>query len=551
LPAAPTKPQREEFEDHLSGSPGRRFIQIPLEDLIVGARFVSRLPAFLRYRIDVPRAQVILQRRLERREDDFLDLVRRAIYDRAASPYRQLLGLAGCEYGDLERLVRQEGLEGALRTLLRHGVYLTVDEFKGRQPVVRGSVTLCVNPEEFQNPLATAHLLRYRSGSRGESAPVPVDLASVRDRAVNLCLTFSARGGIVWQHAYWEVPGGASMVHVLECIAFGARPDRWFSQLDPATPGLHPRYRWSGRLMRWGSVLAGVPLPRPEHVSLEDPTPIARWMLDVLRNGRTPHLKTYASSAVRLCQAALAAGLDLHGAKFTVTGEPVTEARLAAIQRVGAEAVARCGTSEAGVIGSGCLTPEAPDELHFYHDLNAMIQPGDLREVNGLSPRSLLITSLRPAARLILLNVSLGDEAHMIERTCGCPMEAFGWTTHIHTLRSFEKLTAAGMTFLDTDVIRVLEEVLPAHFGGGPTRYQLVEQEAADGRPRLRLLVHPTVGPLDADAVADVFLTAIGYGSGVERVMGLLWRQARIVEVVRRAPLTNASGKILHLHLGT
>lgn len=33
------------------------------------------------------------------------------------------------------------------------------------------------------------------------------------------------------------------------------------------------------------------------------------------------------------------------------------------------------------------------------------------------------------------------------------------------------------MTFLDTEVIRVLEEVLPARFGGSPTDCQLVEDD--------------------------------------------------------------------------
>lgn len=61
--------------------------------------------------------------------------------------------------------------------------------------------------------------------------------------------------------------------------------------------------------------------------------------------------------------------------------------------------------------------------------------------------------------------------------------ERLGWTLHLHGIRSVEKLTAAGMTFLDSDVIRVLEEVLPGRFGGGPTHYQLVEEEdAEDGR---------------------------------------------------------------------
>jgi hypothetical protein len=43
--------------------------------------------------------------------------------------------------------VKQEGVEGALRILYRHGVYLTVDEFKGRRPATRGNATVAVNPD--------------------------------------------------------------------------------------------------------------------------------------------------------------------------------------------------------------------------------------------------------------------------------------------------------------------------------------------------------------------------------------------------------------------
>ena len=116
-------------------------------------------------------------------------------------------------------------------------------------------------------------------------------------------------------------------------------------------------------------------------------------------------------------------------------------------------------------------------------------------------------------------------------------------------IRSLEKLTAGGMTFLDTDVVRVLEEVLPARFGGGPTDYQLVEQETEDGRPQLRLLVHPALGTLDPAAVAEVFLAVISRGPGAEAVMGLAWRDAELLRVERSAPLATAAGKILHLHV--
>jgi len=158
------------------------------------------------------------------------------------------------------------------------------------------------------------------------------------------------------------------------------------------------------------------------------------------------------------------------------------------------------------------------------------------------------MTSLRMTAPLILLNVALGDQAVLTERPCGCPLERLGWGVHLHTVRSYEKLTAGGMNFLDADLIRVLDEVLPARFGGGPTHYQVVEEQTEDGHPCLRLLVDPAVGPLDAQAVAEAFLAAITQGSGIERLTGLTWRAGGFVRVERRPPLSLRGDKVLHLH---
>ncbi len=246
---------------------------------------------------------------------------------------------------------------------------------------------------------------------------------------------------------------------------------------------------------------------------------------------------------------------DLRGSRLarrTVLGAWRTpdDARLDAIHQTGAECRARYGTVEAGRPGYACFAPVAPDEVHVTHDLSAVIQVGPDGGMSSLVSGALLVSSLRPTAPFLLLNVSLGDRAVLDSRSCGCPLEGLGWTIHLHKIRSFEKLTAGGMNFLDADVIRVLEEVLPARFGGGPTNYQLVEDEGNDARPRLRLLVRPEIGPVEAAAVADAFLAAVAAGSGVERVMGILWRDARMVRVERRPPLTTATGKILHLHGG-
>jgi hypothetical protein len=529
----------------MSAGLGARF---PIGDAAAGARLLWNLPAFLRVPVRVERARALLEERLAHREANFLALVRTLVYQHARSPYLGLLKLAGCEYGDLERLVQREGIEGTLQVLLERGVYLTVDEFKGRRPAVRGGATLPINLEDLRNPTSADHLLFHTSGSRGAPSPVPIDLADLRDNAVNTRLVLEARGGARWHVAHWGVPGSAAMARILEFSVCGAPAIRWYSQVDPSAPGVHPRYRWSVRAMRLASRLAGVPLPLPVHVSHAAPLPIAEWLAAVLRAGRTPLLHTFPSSAVRLCRAAMEAGVDVRGAQFSLGSEPTTAARLAVIAQAGAVAVPHYATHECYFLAYGCLAPAAPDDLHFLHDRLALIQPG-ARSSTALPPRALLITSLRPTAPLILLNVSLGDQAALGPRRCGCPLERLGWTTHLHTVRSYEKLTAGGMTFLDTDVIRVLEEVLPARFGGGATDYQLVEEEGEHGQPRLSLLVHPALGELDSAAVAETFLSAIGSRSGAAQVMALQWRQAGVLRVERRPPRATSSGKIQHLHV--
>ncbi|MBI4572309.1 MAG: hypothetical protein HY713_03360 [candidate division NC10 bacterium] len=521
-----------------------------LDDLVAGFRLLRGLPSFVRQPIRLEEARQLVRRRLETREIDFLAFVRRAIYERADSPYQALLRGAGCEYGDLERLVTGEGVEAALETLLRNGVYLTVDEFKGRRPVVRGATTFHVEPTRLWNRPLGGHVESQTGGSRGSHTPVAIELPSIRDWAVNTRFEFAARGDGPWAPARWTVPGGEAVAGILRFyIGSGVPLARWFSPIDPSSPQLHPRYRWSARILRWGSQVGGVPVPWPEHVPLEDPHPIVRWLAEALRAGSTPFLVAYVSSAVRLARTALAAGIDLSGTHVLGTGEPLTASRRDTVRRAGIKIAASYASMEVGPIGSGCLAPMAPDDVHVFHDLQALVQPPGPADADAGPGRPLFVSTLRPSAPLGLLNVSLGDQAVLTRRRCGCLLGEVGWRTHLHGIRSFEKLTAGGMSFLDADIIRVLEDVLPSRFGGTPTDYQLVEDEEEDGGARLRLLVHPAIEPVDPDAVAGVFLEAIGSGSGAERVMGLAWRSAGLLRVERQPPLTTGSGKILHLHV--
>jgi hypothetical protein len=516
-------------------------------DARLALRLLRSLSPFLRDPVSRETAHAGLAERLAHREADFLALARRMVYARASSPYRRLLALAGCEHGDLVALVAREGLEGALRALLREGVYLTADELKGRRRVIRGATTFSVDPEGLRNPDVDAHLVRQSSGSRGAATTTLLDLRGVREQAFDLRVFADAIGDADAPHAVWYVPGGTAIGLNLRLSAAGRRPVRWFSQIDPAGPGLHPRYRWSARVVHAGSLLAARPLPRPRHVPLDRPGPILQWLAATLRAGQTPHLWTFASNAIVVCQAAATAGMDVAGVRFIVSGEPATAGRIGAVRSAGATAIPRYSASECGQLGFGCLAPAWPDDLHFASDLHALIQPDVEAPPAGLAGGALLLTSLRPWARLVLLNASLGDIAAVASRPCGCPLETAGWTTHLHTVRSEEKLTVGGMTFPDQDVRRVLDETLPARFGGSAVDYQLREDKGEGGAARLRLLVHPRVGPLDPAAVADAFLEALGRGSGAERVMELAWRDAGVLRVERRPPEPTASGKIHHL----
>lgn len=491
---------------------------------------------------------MLLRQRLEQRAATFLATARRGIFARPGRPYARLFALAGCEYGDLERLVRHDGLEAALAELFRRGVYLAVDEMKGRRPVRRGSASFELRPEELRNPLVGGDVPHSTGGSRGARTKVPVVLDFLRDRAVDQIVEFDARGGLGWRHALWTVPGSLAPVWILWHTAAGVRIDRWFSQFDPRRDRLPARHVWAQRLLRLAGLLSGVELPRPTAAPIDDPLAAARWMAGCLLRGQTPHLWTFASSAVRLCRAAGAAGLGLEGARFTVSGEPLTSARAAEITRVGARVVSAYGTAEVYAIATSCLTPRVTDDMHVYADMVALIQPGGDRALPGFPARALFVTPLRPTAPMLFVNASLGDQGTLDERACDCALYHAGWTHHLHGVSSFEKLTAGGITFLDVDAARILDGALPARFGGGPTDYQLLEEEGPDGQPRLSLLVNPAVGPLDAGEVADAFLGELARLGDGEQIAQLQWRRAGWLEVRRERPNVTETGKILHLH---
>jgi hypothetical protein len=96
----------------------------PWLDIAAGIRLVAGLPRYLWRRLDADGAAALVASQRAQRERVFLQRLR-AVLGTPSHPYRALLRHVGCEYGDVEDLTRRDGLEAALGTLYRAGVYLT------------------------------------------------------------------------------------------------------------------------------------------------------------------------------------------------------------------------------------------------------------------------------------------------------------------------------------------------------------------------------------------------------------------------------------------
>jgi phenylacetate-coenzyme A ligase PaaK-like adenylate-forming protein len=227
---------------------------------------------------------------------------------------------------------------------------------------------------------------------------------------------------------------------------------------------------------------------------------------------------------------------------FFVGGESLTAERAALIREVGAAVSTTYGLSEAGSVAVGCIEPAAPDDMHVLLNRVALVQTP--RSSGG--EKTLLLTALSPHAPKILLNVETGDTGVLAERPCGCSFGRIGFTTHLSNVTSYEKLTAEGVTFLASDVSAIVEQLLPAAFGGGPTDYQFVREITVDGLARLRLRVSPRLGIMDETQVLAVVRKELQRRSPQS---ARVWNDARVIQIERAEPLPTVMGKLFPLHV--
>jgi hypothetical protein len=214
----------------------------------------------------------------------------------------------------------------------------------------------------------------------------------------------------------------------------------------------------------------------------------------------------------------------------------------------GTSAITRYGMAEVGNIALGCPFPAAIDDLHVLTDKLAVLQRDKPIGASGEAVPALVYTTLHLSSPKLMLNTESGDYGTLTTRDCDCALGKLGFTTHLTGLRSYDKLTSEGVTFMGSELYRLVEETLPARFGGSATDYQLVEEQM-NALPSVSVVVAPGVGPIDESALVEVILEALrSYPSGGPS-MTEQWRQGETLRVVRREPYVTGDRKILPLHL--
>jgi hypothetical protein len=519
-------------------------------ELLAFTRFLGGLPRLVRRRMTVAEAMAIVQERLVSRERNFLAVLDRGIFTNPRSPYRALLGHAGCTANDIHELLAREGLDGTLLELRRAGVYISFEEFKGTTPIVRGSLTLETTPVDFDNPGASRFFSTTTGGSTGVGRRVQLDLEHLHALLPGRVVVRHVQEITGVPAASWsDLPPGGGLKGVLLHAAAGEDATHWFSARPLRGPAMPLRFRMATHAAIIVARAAGANVSWPQYVPFEEAVTLARWARDQVQRHGACTIHSSVSRILRIAIAAKADGMDLTGTVLRGGGEPPTPAKISQIVACGATFRSSYAFSEVGTVGSSCLNADGPNDQHFMEDHLAMIQAS--RPVPGFSIEvpAFCYTSLLPSAPKLLLNVESDDYGTVDRRACGCTWEQLGFRTHLRNIRSFRKLTGEGVTLVGSDMERILDELLPARYGGSALDYQFAEEEDERGFTRLTLRVAPHVALPAESEVVEFVLRALSDAGGGSAVAQSLWRQAGTLRLRREQPAMTVRGKLLPLDL--
>ena len=489
----------------------------------------------------------LIRKQSENRDSVFLESVRRVVFARADHPYRRMFDLADCSYEDLAEAVRRDGLEAALTAIQRAGVYLTHDELKGRTEIVRSGEHIPSDDRSFLNPLVSGLMESSSSGSRGTAMRTPRSTAfQLYAEAYDALRRREFRTDTLSYVLLWPVlPSTVGISTTVRAARAGKPAARWFAVSGTWSDSAHYR-AITAALVAMANVM-GAKVPFPRSLPPHDVTPVARWIARQCSRGHRCVLGAFVSSAVRVAAAARERSMDISGTLMSTGGEALTPAKRCAIESAGCEVAMSYWISEVGPIGAACRQMRTGNCVHLFHDSVAAISHRRRAPLSDVEVDSLLFTTLLPSSPRLLINAEMDDSGAIEPARCDCVYTAAGFTTQIRDICSFGKLTGQGMTLMGGDMVRVLEEVLPARLGGGPGDYQLVEREAS-GETRLTLRVSARAGSPSPLRVKECFLQEIRkyYGGSLA---ARVWAHADAVEVIAGEPIATPNGKVHPLHL--
>ena len=484
-----------------------------------------------------------VRRQVEDRERVFLDTLRRVVFDHPSNPYREMFRLARCSHEDVANLVQRDGLEAALHTIRAAGIFLSHDEFKGKAPIVRDGTEIQTSSGSFRNPLAKGTVRHVSSGSRGKafqsyrSSEFMLHQEAMHE-IVAREFRLKERAQVVLRPTLPSALG-------LQTCAFiarkGHRVEGWY------TAGKGGFYAPATSVLVIVARLGGCRIPFPAVLPDNDFSKAAEHVARLCRGGIPCMVSGPASPAVRLASAALDRGLDIRGTLFLVSGESLTDAKRAVIEQAGGEPFARYGISEMGFVGHGCREMTKGDCVHLYSNALAAITHRRKAPLTDIEVDSLLYTTLLPTAPLVLINFEVNDSGVLERAACDCEFSRIGLHWRIRDIASFGKMTGHGITLVGTELIRLLEDVLPARVGGRPGDFQLLEREGA-AQTTIELRVSPRVRGSSPAKIRECFLEELGlvYGG---TLAGRIWRHAEALEVVLAEPVVTTTGKVNPLHL--
>jgi hypothetical protein len=513
------------------------------------ARFLRGFPGYFGETLTLEKARDVVRSRLGRREENLLEMGERLFFGLDGSPYRPLFELAGCSYADFEALVEDRGVEGSLEALRREGVYFTFEEYKGRQPVVRAGREIPVEEGQFDNPWLTHFFRTSTSGSTGRPTRTSTGLAHLEVLSQLRMLLLDAHGVLDFPYSVWRpaLPSGSGLNNIMRQGRIGRPVDRWFTPLVPGQYEPALKYKLATEAAVATGRACGVDLVRPEPVALDRAIVIVRYLADAVRQRGGACISTTVSCGLRIALAAREAGISLGGVFLLVAGEPATPAKVQGMRDSGAAVFTDYGSAETGRVALGCARSDDPTDMHVATDTAALVLFPRTVPDSGETVHSIHITSLVPTMPKLLLNLELDDFGEMEDRECGCPLGRLGYRTHLRNVRSFRKLVGEGVTLIGSDMVHILEDVLPRRFGGSPLDYQLVEDEDERGFTRLSLHVHPRVEIGREDEVISVLMEALGRTSVAADMARAYWAAADSFRIVREAPRVSARGKQTHL----